>query len=673
MRHVRHRTDKLDLGRQAAPTLNKERTMKKTSTRVRTWGAALLLAVAVAGCGGGRDAILGFDWPAAPPTVAAVAPPNTVTGVAVNTTRITADFSQPIQPLTGTATFVVTCTAPCTNPTGSTSVDGTGRIATFELAPGTSLAPSTLYTTTITGARGLTTGLPMTAPFVSTFTTGLAPDTTRPRVAATVPATSSPGPTTGVAANTALTATFSEDMAPASINGASFTLSCAAPCTAPSGTVSYVVGNRTAVFTPGATLAAGATYTATITTAATDLAGNALAGNQAPLPAASNYAWSFSTVAAAPIANLSLQSSNPAAGATNACLDASVNASLAVPSGQRLDPATVNASTFTLTGPGNTSVAAASVVLDAATGRIATFDPAVALVAGSVYEARLRSGTLGIRDLAVPGNTLPADVTFSFTAASCVTPPPIPLASAASFGVFGGSAGATNQGILTVINGDIGTTGVSTVITGFHDAGPGCTYTETPLNIGAVNGLIYTAPPPPTPACPSEGTAITSAIAAQASADARIAYNQLAAMPGGPDPGPGNLANLTLAPGTYTAAAGAFRIQGGSLTLDAQGNPNAIFVFQMATTLTVGGPGAAFPSSIVLANGAQAKNVFWQVGSAATINAGGGGTMVGTIIAQAGVTFSTAGALAVTTLNGRALSLGPVITLVNTVINVPAP
>ena len=94
-------------------------------------------------------------------------------------------------------------------------------------------------------------------------------------------------------------------------------------------------------------------------------------------------------------------------------------------------------------------------------------------------------------------------------------------------------------------------------------------------------------------------------------------------------------------------------------------------VFQMATTLTVGGPGAAAPSSIILANGAQAANVFWQVGSAATINAGGGGTMMGTIIAQAGVAISTAGNVAIVTLNGRALSLGASVTLVNTVINVP--
>jgi hypothetical protein len=91
----------------------------------------------------------------------------------------------------------------------------------------------------------------------------------------------------------------------------------------------------------------------------------------------------------------------------------------------------------------------------------------------------------------------------------------------------------------------------------------------------------------------------------------------------------------------------------------------------MATTLTVGGPGAAFPQSIILAGGAQAKNVFWQVGSFATINAAGGGTMVGTVISQQGASFSTAGNVAVVTLNGRALSLGASVTLVNTVINVP--
>jgi hypothetical protein len=114
-------------------------------------------------------------------------------------------------------------------------------------------------------------------------------------------------------------------------------------------------------------------------------------------------------------------------------------------------------------------------------------------------------------------------------------------------------------------------------------------------------------------------------------------------------------------------------VEGADLTLDAGGNASAVWVFQMAQTLTVGGPGAAAPQSIILAGGAQAKNVFWQVGTAATINAGGGGTMVGTIISSAGAAFSTVGNVAVVTLNGRVLSLGASVTLVDTVITVPPP
>jgi hypothetical protein len=134
---------------------------------------------------------------------------------------------------------------------------------------------------------------------------------------------------------------------------------------------------------------------------------------------------------------------------------------------------------------------------------------------------------------------------------------------------------------------------------------------------------------------------------------------------------PGQLGNRTLPPGIYKSAPGTFAIQGGDLTLDAGGDPNAVWVFQMATSLTVGGPGAAFPQSVNLINGAQAKNVFWQVGSHATINAAGGGTMVGTIIASSGVSFSTAGNVAVVTLEGRALALNASVTMVNTRINVP--
>jgi hypothetical protein len=65
--------------------------------------------------------------------------------------------------------------------------------------------------------------------------------------------------------------------------------------------------------------------------------------------------------------------------------------------------------------------------------------------------------------------------------------------------------------------------------------------------------------------------------------------------------------------------------------------------------------------------------VFWQVGSAATVNGAGGGTMVGTIIAPAGVTFSTDGNGAITTMDGRAFGFPGSVTMVNTVITVPAP
>jgi hypothetical protein len=231
----------------------------------------------------------------------------------------------------------------------------------------------------------------------------------------------------------------------------------------------------------------------------------------------------------------------------------------------------------------------------------------------------------------------------------------------------------TNSGTMTVINGDIGTIATSSSsITGFHDSA-GDIYTESiGADVGAVNGTIYTCTNSTTGPTSAAPNAVKCAIATQARLDAQTAYLELAGMAPGADPG-ANLAALTLAPGVYTSPSGSFLIEGGDLTLDAQGDVNAVWVFQMASTLTVGGPGAAAPQSIVLTGGAQAKNVFWQVGSFATINAAGGGTMVGTILAQQGASFSTAGNVNLVTLNGRALSLGASVTMVNTVVNVPAP
>jgi Ice-binding-like/Bacterial Ig-like domain len=646
--------------------------------RYLTWITAATLCVLASGCN--RDQIFGSDRIAGlVPAVTAETPANGASGVLTGTASISATLNGPVAPLTGSAGFTLTCAAPCVNPTGAVSLDATRTLATFTLTPGTSLAPLTQYTGTITGATGLSSGVPMATPFSWQFTTvGTPADMTRPRVLITNPVTSIPGPTLGVPGNSAITATFTKDLAPATVTGATFTVTCVAPCVSPAGTVSYSVGARTAVFAPAANLVAGDTYTATLTTAVTDVAGNAMAGNQAALPASSNYIWTFTAAAPSAAGNVSVLSTNPAGGAPAVCPTSGINATFTVPSGLRMDPTTLTPTTFTVTGPAPASapVTAASITLDAASGQIATFTPQNALSVGVTYTATVVGGATGVKDLALPPDTMLANFTWNFTVApagsSCSAA--VPLGSAASFGTFGGSAGTTNSGILTVVNGNIGTTAVSTKVTGFHDSTVGCTYTEVPgADIGTVNGLIYTAPPPPTVACPNEGTAVTAAIAMQANADALIAYNALVARAAGPDPGAGNLANLVLVAGTYTAVSGSFMIEGGDLTLDARGDANAVWVFQMATTLTVGGPGAAFPQSIILVNGAQAKNVYWQVGSAATINAGGGGTMVGTIISQAGAAFSTAGSTGIVTLNGRVLSLNASVTLVDTVINVPAP
>jgi len=647
--------------------------------RVIPWFGALLVSAVLAGCGsGGQAPILGSNGTtvaqttASPPTVTAVAPANLASGVPLNNDIIIAAFSQPLAPISGTAGFTLSCTSPCVSPTGTVALNSTGTIAALTLTGGTVLAPNTVYTATITGVTSLATGFALANPYVWQFTTGLVSSSTRPVVTRTGPVTISTGST--ISANAAISATFSQDMAPATITPTSFVLSCTSPCVAPAGMVSYVIGSRTAVLYPATALVVGDVYTATITTATTDLSGNALGGNQAPLPAASSYVWTFTAIAASPTGHVSVLSTNPAANSGGVCTNAAINAKFDVPSGLQMDPTKINTATFTITGPAPTyaPVKANSVVLDAATGTIATFTP-TSLTAGVTYTATIMGGSNGVVDLGNPANDMLANHTWNFTAASCSVPPVIVLGSASTFGEFGGGAGMTNQGTETIVNGNIGTTAVSTLVTGFHDSGVNCIYTETPLNVGTVNGLIFTSAPPPTVGCPSEGTAVTAAAASAARADTLAAYNQLVAMPAGPNPGAGNLANLTLVPGDYTAASGSFMIEGGNLTLDAQGNANAIFVFQMATTLTVGGPGAAAPASIILTNGAQAKNVFWQVGSAATINEAGGGTMVGTIISQSGVSISTAGNVAIVTLNGRALSLGASVTVVNTVVNVPAP
>ena len=588
------------------------------------------------------------------PSLIAIYPGNGTSTAALNTS-VTATFSEAMNPATiNAATF--TLMAP-----GNIAVAGVvtytaaGSVATF--TPAAALLAGTLYTATVTtGAQDLS-GNAMASNYVWTFTTSGTTSSTRPSVVGTVPANGA----TLVPISQVLTVSFSTSMNAATINSSTFLLT-GPGATAVAGQVAYSTVGQSATFTPNNPLAPNTLYTATITTGATNISGNAMAAN---------YVFTFTTGTSVSTTKPQLVSTSPVNSATGVALNQVIAATFSAP----MNPLTITTSTFVVTGPGSTAVAG-TVSYDAI-NFIASFTPNAPLTANSIYMATITNGATDLSGNSLGSTGAPNPWTFTTGTTSANSP--VNLGGALLFGGFGGSAGITNQGIFTVVNGNIGTTGVSTLITGFHDNTPGCVYTETPLNVGLVNGSIDTAPPPPTVACPSEGTAVTAAIAAQAAAGALSAYNALVAFPNGMDvstcPGcgggsAGELGNRTLQAGVYKSAPGSYAISQGDLTLDAQGNPNAVWIFQMGTTLTVGTPSAH--RSVLLVNGAQAKNVFWQVGTAATINGIlGGGTMQGTIISQAGISVSTAGVVAVTTINGRLLVLTGPVTMVNTVINVP--
>ena len=199
-----------------------------------------------------------------------------------------------------------------------------------------------------------------------------------------------------------------------------------------------------------------------------------------------------------------------------------------------------------------------------------------------------------------------------------------------TFGVLAGST-VTNSGP-TVVLGNLGVS-PGTAITGFAGIAPG--------GPGLVSGTINSA----------------NGLAAQAQSELTAAYN---AASGAASTGvaSADLGGQTLFAGVYTNAT-SIGITG-TLTLDAQGNPNAQFIFQMGSTLTT-----ASNSSVLLINGAQASNVFWKVGSSATL--GTTSSLAGNILAQASISLGT-GAV----LQGRALARTGAVTLLSNTITAPA-
>ena len=192
----------------------------------------------------------------------------------------------------------------------------------------------------------------------------------------------------------------------------------------------------------------------------------------------------------------------------------------------------------------------------------------------------------------------------------------VPLGTAESFAVLAGST-VTNTGP-SVISGDLGVS-PGTAVTGF----PPGTVTA---------GTIHAA----------------DSVAAQAESDLAIAYANAAGRSSTATIS-ADLAGRTLTPGVYTSSSSLGL--SGDLTLDAQGDPNAVFVFQAGSTLTVGSA-----SHVLLIGAAQACNVFWQVGSSATL--GSSSAFAGNILALTSISLTTDA-----TLSGRALARNGAVTL----------
>jgi len=233
-------------------------------------------------------------------------------------------------------------------------------------------------------------------------------------------------------------------------------------------------------------------------------------------------------------------------------------------------------------------------------------------------------GTPTITDTPITPTVTPTTPTVTPTVTSTPTGTPLiscPLKSASNIVVLGSST-VTSVGA-TVLNGDV----VATTITGF---GP-----------GTINGAQHT----------------TDAVASQATTDLTSAFTSLAAPACDVNPTAMELGGSTLTPGVYCFQASA-QITG-SLTLDGQNNPNAQFIFRIPSTLST-----ADSAAVVLTNGALACNIFFVVGSSASL--GGVNNFNGNILASSSVSLNDG-----TIVNGNLYANTGAVTLIRNTVTKP--
>jgi len=255
-------------------------------------------------------------------------------------------------------------------------------------------------------------------------------------------------------------------------------------------------------------------------------------------------------------------------------------------------------------------------------GFTATFSPSSPLAVSTAYTANI---TTGAKDL--EGTALAALYTWSFTtsasAGSCAATT-VSLGSAAGFAILANTS-VTNSG--------------PTTITGNLGVSPGTSVTGSPT---IVHGAQYTG---------------VASAAGAAQGDLITAYNYAAGESLCPVSVAGNLGGLTLAPGLYKSTSG-LEVTGSDLVLS--GSSSSIWVFQIASTLLV-----TAGLGVILTGGAQASNVFWQVGSSVALQSTS--SFFGTIMAHTAITMGTGA-----TLDGRALSETADVTLLSNKVTDPS-
>jgi hypothetical protein len=433
-------------------------------------------------------------------------------------------------------------------------VSGLGNSVSF--IPTLSLSPLTVYTAKITMAAKNMDGSAIAKDTTWTFTTG----DVIPKILTTDPTKLA----TNVALNKSVTATFSAPMSSATLTSSTFTLMNGAINIV--GVVSYT--GVVATFNPNNDLKSNTVYTATIKAGVKNVNGT---------PLAKDSVWTFTTATVlAPTVILTDPADQDASVALNQNVAATFN--------EAMNSATISTTTFTIMEGLNP---VSGVVSYAA--NTATFNPNSDFVAGKTYTAKITNGVQN-----VGGTNMASDYVWSFTIPTIAVVPFVDLKFAGRFGILSGVGVSNNAGASVINNLDVGIyPGARSSVTGFPPA-------------TIVNGNIYAA---------DDGGA-TAAMLNQAKLDLVAAY---LFVEGATSPAPatvsGDQGGKTLAPGIYKSTS-TLLIQNGDLTLDAQGNPNAVFIFQVASAFTtVGGAGG----SIILSGGAQAKNIYWQTGSSATI------------------------------------------------------